>query len=57
MPYWGCLAVFSKRLPSDINAFFTRADVEETDTVDNTEDVALSRSFQKMELDGRDVKN
>ena len=59
MPYWDCLAVFSKKLPSDINAFFALPDVEETDTADNTEDVALSRSFRKMELgsDGGDGKN
>ena len=59
MPYWGCLAVFSKKLPSDINAFFALADVEETNTVDYTEDVTLSWSFRKMELgsDGGDGKN
>ena len=59
MPYWDCLAVFSKKLPSDINAFFALPDVEETDTADNTEDVTLSRSFRKMELgsDGGDGKN
>jgi len=59
VPYWGCLSVFTKRLPSDINAFFALADVEETDIVEDTEDVVLSRSFRKMELvsDSGDVKN
>jgi len=50
VPYWGCLSVFTKRLPSDINAFFALADVEETNIVEDTEEVVLSRSFRKMEL-------
>ena len=59
MPFWGCLSVFAKRLPSDINDFFALADVEETYIVEDTEEVVLSRSFRKMELvsDGGDVKN
>ena len=56
-PYWGCLAVFSKRLPSDINAFFALADTEKTDTAEDTQE--MNRSFRKMELvsDCGDAKN
>ena len=50
VPYWGCLSVFTKRLPSDIDAFFALADVGETDIVEDTEEVVLSRSFRMMEL-------
>ena len=59
VPFWGCLSVFSKRLPNDINDFFALVDVKETDIVEDTEEVVLSRSFRKMELvsDGGDVKN
>ena len=60
MPYWGCFSVFTKRLPSDIDAFFALADVEETDiVVGDTEEVVLSRSFRKMEIvsESGDVKN
>ena len=58
-PYWSCLAVFSKRLPSDIDAFFALADMEKTDTAEDTKEVALNRSFRKMELVSGcgDVKN
>ena len=57
MPFWDCLAAYKKKLPYDINAFFALADVEEVRVDEDLEEVVLSRSFRKMELDSKMDRN
>ena len=49
-PFWSCLAVFGKKVPHDLDAFFALENVEDTHVAEDEEELVLNRSFRKMEL-------